>query len=797
MADKLQFKVSSALKNIIGKDLITDDHVAIFELVKNSFDANSKNVDLIFNNLNDALETGSIVIQDDGKGMDLEDIKNKWLFVAYSAKKEGTEDYRDEIKSKRIKAGAKGIGRFSCDRLGRNLTIYSRRSPSENISKLTVDWDEFEKNMQQTFENVSVNFEQLDKCHHDLQVGTLLEISKLRTNWDVDKLRSLKRSLEKLINPAQGNESDAFKINLHAKEFISHDNAALEAEEEFNVINGEVKNFLFEKLELKSTKIEVDVSSDGKFIVTKLYDRGNFIYRTVEDNPYKCKKSDNQEWALRNIKVSLFSLNQSSKMTFTKYMGIEPKKFGSVFVYKNGFRILPIGEIGRGDIFGLDNRKQQGTSRFFGTRDIIGRIEINGDNEEFKEASSRDGGLERNEAFQFLDTFFMEHVLKRLEKFAVDVVKFGQIEAFDISEIDSKFPKDKALEFINTLTKSKDIIDIDFNPYIFDVVSNASKKSLTSLLKNLSRIAPTAENPELVKEIDKIEKKIAALAQAASDAEKEAEKEKKRRKQAEQAAQKEAEKAKEAEKKVQTEREKTESATKQTIFLRSMVNSDVENIVSLHHHIGIAAGTIENYVRSVTKKIRDGKAVTTDNFLQVLDEISFVAKQISATTRFATKANFNLEAEIVEQDICAYVEEYVMNICSGLITVDKDVHTKLGFKWSSNQDEAFVVKFRPLEISMVIDSLISNAVKAGAKNVSFSANTNDSSELVLSIANDGAPIKEINKDKIFDMGFTTSKGSGLGLHHVKNIIESMKGSISLSEESQKGIGAEFLIKIKR
>src|SRR4051812_14830249 len=120
MSDKLSFKISSGLKNIIGRDLITDDYVAIFELVKNSYDAHAKSVTISF-------QSDRIVITDDGKGMDINDINSKWLFVAYSAKKEGVEDvelekkefdsFRDKIQAKKYYAGAKGIGRFSCDRL--------------------------------------------------------------------------------------------------------------------------------------------------------------------------------------------------------------------------------------------------------------------------------------------------------------------------------------------------------------------------------------------------------------------------------------------------------------------------------------------------------------------------------------------------------------------------------------------------------------------------------------------------------------------------------------------------------
>lgn len=103
MDKKLEFKISSGLKDIIGKDLITDDYVAIFELVKNSYDAHAKKVVITF-------ETNSIRIVDNGKGMSFNDLQDKWLFVAYSAKRDGSEDadiikndsYRDKIKNKKI-----------------------------------------------------------------------------------------------------------------------------------------------------------------------------------------------------------------------------------------------------------------------------------------------------------------------------------------------------------------------------------------------------------------------------------------------------------------------------------------------------------------------------------------------------------------------------------------------------------------------------------------------------------------------------------------------------------------------
>ena len=84
--EQLQFKISSALKDLVGKDLIINDNVAIFELVKNAYDAYATKVEIEF------LED-KIIITDNGKGMTFDDLCNKWLSVGFSAKKDGTEDH--------------------------------------------------------------------------------------------------------------------------------------------------------------------------------------------------------------------------------------------------------------------------------------------------------------------------------------------------------------------------------------------------------------------------------------------------------------------------------------------------------------------------------------------------------------------------------------------------------------------------------------------------------------------------------------------------------------------------------
>ena len=109
----LHFITNVQLKNIIGKDLINNDNIAILELVKNAFDANAKRTDISFVNLknNDDLSiekyssrTSRLIIRDNGVGMDINDIKNKWLNIAYSEKKKKSYQHNRMMAAKPSKS---------------------------------------------------------------------------------------------------------------------------------------------------------------------------------------------------------------------------------------------------------------------------------------------------------------------------------------------------------------------------------------------------------------------------------------------------------------------------------------------------------------------------------------------------------------------------------------------------------------------------------------------------------------------------------------------------------------------
>src|SRR5690606_28201762 len=129
--------------------------------VKNSYDAYANYVTISFSK-------DEIIIADNGKGMSKVDLEKKWFAVAYSAKKEGSEDndfqrdtHLNNLKSRRFFAGAKGVGRFSCDRLGSELELITSKANYQQTFKLNVDWEEFEKDAEQSFNSVKIPFEEI------------------------------------------------------------------------------------------------------------------------------------------------------------------------------------------------------------------------------------------------------------------------------------------------------------------------------------------------------------------------------------------------------------------------------------------------------------------------------------------------------------------------------------------------------------------------------------------------------------------------------------------------------------
>jgi len=786
--ETLNFRISSGLKRIIGRDLITNDLVAVFELVKNSFDAQATRVDLFF-------DDDSFYIIDNGKGMTHDDIIKKWLFVAYSAKKDGTEDpdYREKIKDKKSYAGSKGVGRFSCDRLGTFLRMQSRYlRPDSPVEVVEVNWDLFEENDKEDFltiplDSYQTNDFELPKGVKERPHGTSLHITGLRGgSWDREKLLSLKSSLAKLINPFEG-DNDKFVIHIHAPNEEEKDvftKLKLQSRKEaysHKIVNGKVENFIFKTLSAKTTKIEVSIGNGGETLESKLTDRGELIFHIKEPNPYDLLKNS-------GFSCRLFYLNKSAKYTFSRRMGVNSVAFGSVFLFKNGFRAFPVGEEGD-DSFRIDRRHQQGYARTLGTRDLVGRIDVNGNDEEFQESSSRDQGLIKTPAYEQLDDCFWETCLKRLERYVVGVswkVPMDS-EADDISKLTGDKSRSRVIEMLVKLTKSENVTLLDYSKNLIGIL-NEKSDDFEQSIKGLKLVAEKTGNATFLNNIGKAETQYKELKKAEEEARIAAEKEREAR----EAAEKQANKEKKEREKAESERDQAEAAyeeeKKRNLFLSSVSTLDHDTILNLHHQIIIYSTSINNVITNNIDKIKHKEKFNQEKLLNLLEQLSFKNQKILSISKFATKANFRLNAETIREDLAIFIQQYIEEICV--------LYSGDGLDIKVNVDAKLIIEFKPIELSMLIDNLVSNSKKAGTSTITIDIQQISPKEIELTFVDDGRGFDRSIKDlgRIFEKGFTTTDGSGLGLYHVAYIVDQMGGSIDIDQSYLEG--AKFMIRIR-
>lgn len=739
MASK--WKISTGLKDIIGKELITEAHTAIFELVKNAYDANATRVDIIFQNV-EPPGGGKIMIVDDGDGMSDGDVRNKWLFVGYSEKKEpdgGKADFRDRAAGKnRLAAGSKGIGRFSADRLGRHLVLHTKTRQATTVSRVAMDWGEFEGNQEREFHDVEVEYGESDgfpnACPRRLAHGTVLEIFSLADEWDRKRLLKLRKYLQRLVNPVQIPGGDGFEIRIAADEFLESDER-LPSEREHERINGRVSNVVFEKMGIKTTQITCSIS--GSKVTTRIVDKGRFVFETEEANIY-------QEH-LRDIGVNVFYLNRDAKTTFTRMMGMHPVEFGSIFLYKNGFRIHPYGEE-NDDWLNLERRKGQGHSRYLSTRELIGRVEINRNQPGFNEVSSRHAGVVETGEYRQLLVFMKKRVIRWLERYVVEGLDWDRPE--DEAKLTNEEITEQSLGVLVKFTSQVKDPDkrVTFNPDIMDILDEKRVRDLPEVMKNLRTLASSVESNADRAGIKRELERVEAIAKTYRTGE---------------AAATKALKARE----------------KEIMFLKESQPADAKQAENYGHWIKVSTGNIKDSLKELIDAIREGQ--NAESLMAIVESVSRENQRIGMVASIIGKAAFDVRANEKEGDVIGYVAQYIDNVAA-------KQSARINFT-CINKDIAFDTKFMPLGVSMMLDNFISNSRKSGARNITIKFSV-DGRTLRMMFADDGGGIPDENKEAVFGRGFTTTLGFGIGLNHARAVAREMGGDVTFLGNGLSGLG---------
>lgn len=402
------FRPRARLIRTIGEELISDDKVAIIELVKNSYDAyctlqnDAPIVDIIFNgDVKTRADgewyidknTASITIYDEGIGMDFNTIQHAWMEPATNFKK-----LQENQNPKRKYAGEKGIGRFASAKLASKLELITKQEDEDEIV-VSFDWNDF-----------SNDFDYLEDIHIDWLVrpaqeikrhGTILKLVNLNEDWDKNKIKDLRIALSRLLNPVVPSED--FLINLILPENLEL-SGLIERPETLNnpnysikgVIsdNGQPENIVFYS---RLKKIEEELVFNSSFGL-KNYTAGAFSFE------FKIWNRENSE--LKTLATEMGSIVKNVKEDLDELCGIS--------IYRDNIRVLPYGNKNN-DWVRLDLRRVNNPTLRLSNNQIVGYISIGIEsNPLLKDQSNREGIVE-SQAFEEIKEY-IKLILNEVEQ---------------------------------------------------------------------------------------------------------------------------------------------------------------------------------------------------------------------------------------------------------------------------------------------------------------------------------------------------------------------------------------------
>jgi len=698
----LKYKFDISTYRLLGRELITDRITAIFELVKNSYDANSTEVKIDFFKVNPKSNESRIVIADNGIGMTLEDIRDKWMVIGTSSKRKETTS---PAPFNRKVTGRKGVGRFAVDKLGAKLLLKTKKTNDVKILCLETDWSFYES---EEAHQLSMDLYGEQKLFTDIEnrfwyentdnngSGTTLDITFLSDMWTESDIIRTYKELSKLIMPTYNTQQQPFSIYINAPQYK-------------NFRNREVESLAIEEATIK---------------VVLGYDIAKKTQETLEVKNNKLVNSVIPEPPCGLVGLHIYYYNQKAKNLFRKSTndGIDGIK-----IYRDGIIATPFAEYNadrneQKDLLGIDKRRWSGFFDKISSRDLLGWVDISSTrNPDVVDATNRQDFVD-NIAWRELKKFIIKQIAK-IEEYLKSIKE-------------------------NTRTSTESQF-------------SDAKGDISDLRKELNSLKRSSEIPTPIKEkLEKIDKTIQKTQASVNKSFKEYQELKKEKKQQE------------------------------NLFF-SLVS--LQTYASMLSHITrTSLGKIKRNAEFLHKWIpnpqfNDKYSLYSKN---IYDEMDRLGKAVDFMLKYA-KDDQNFENIDIKQTIDnLFSNIYFELLQKERITVIVEVNKDLFLYYNKKSFED------------ILSNLISNSIKAlyannSTKIIKCSAIV-EKDGLVLYFSDNGCGVAEQDKDKIFNVFFTTTAeygGAGLGLYIVKTRIEALNGKIELVENELLPTGATFRLEL--
>lgn len=453
----------------LGDKLIKNENIALLELIKNSYDADSRWAKVKLRNVENK-ENGYIEILDEGEGMDIEIIENVWL--------EPGSDYKENLfrkrvrtpKYKRLPIGEKGIGRFGVHKLGTKIELISKRKDKNEVV-VRIDWNEFAKNKYLKDAKFDVFERTNPEYFKGNKTGTKITISGLRSEWDKRMIRELYKSVFTLNSPFH--KTGKFSVDLDVDDpRLLEKLPKWEDIEKFAlwhfkcIIEGtEIKEFLYEftpwdsltGVNYRKITEKDDYINDRSGLVFEEKINGKKKESVLnlaknygsETNPETIGPISFEGYIFDRDKSTLDLSNQQGVSLLKEYLDEQ----GGIRVYRNNIRINEYGEKGN-DWLNLDMRRVNIPAKRVSNNIILSVIDLNEENSSaLIEKTNREGFIE-NEAFNDFCTAIL-YTLNIIETLRKD----------DKDTIRRKFnPTEKQEPVINSLGKLRYLVNSKVEP---------------------------------------------------------------------------------------------------------------------------------------------------------------------------------------------------------------------------------------------------------------------------------------------------------------------------------------------
>lgn len=825
--NKIYFNVSARTARLIGRENVANAEGAIIELIKNSYDADANFCIIFFDDkylnvpkrlkidefeiLSKELPTistsykkkqysydliiseehsdypiiqsffrkkVSIYIIDDGVGMNEEIIKKHWMTI-------GTNNKELSYQSnKRVKTGAKGIGRFALDRLGNICQMITKPDNDALGYNWFVNWEDFEAT-DKTINNVHAILkkndaihipniakeklrqikkksflEELEKWH--INRGTILKIQNIRDDWSESMLNTLYLNLQTLIPPKEEKE---FNVSLYSLNFPKK-----YGEVESSVFDDFDYKLVAEVIENQQLKITIDrqefdfklLDKDYFFNHPNIKDKEQYLPKTFGEElyTYTLQMSEIAKGANYDIieKIGrfefIFYFIKSSRTRGGKIKFYQKdinsarrkewmKRFGGIRLYRDGFRVRPYGEPKSSSFDWLELGVEAGKATFTPSSSgwrvrpnmVAGVVHISRINNSFFEDKSNREGIQENQYFN------------RFKEILVEIVREFERD---------RYPVMKALDDLYKSNNKSEIV----------------KKEADNVIKKLEKIRKAAgslgnkNKSELIETISLIDRAAETISQAYTVS--------------------------------KDEIKEIESENK---VLRALASTGLI-VTAFTHELKTIKNNLENRVNEVIEILQEiirehqiDLSVYEDyeNPLDMLNDIKEEDVRLKQWLDFAIDAIKKDKRKRRNIELVGYFNRLYRNWKMILETKKVNLTIDTGI-WTEVMWRGFTI-----DLDSIFNNLIVNSTEAfkridfkgKERNILISTNSiiKDNRDLIEIIYEDSGPgidagIRNINK--IFEFNFSTKRdadgtliGTGLGMWIVESIINEYRGEVEI------------------